>query len=146
MRCAAFAPTRGSSESCATLAVLMFTTPVAPGVACVSAANAAAPSEAIRIRDMRMGRDFRMVLFLLSFGCYGLLLFGCFDRLALPTRGPSISILSCHVDACSGFQPPPFARSRVQSGRQVAREWNSLMEGVLAPKRRGGDVKNFCFW
>src|ERR1700730_14946956 len=76
MRWAAFIPTRGNSASCAASAVLMLTTPSGVAPDGVSAAKAAAPTVAMKNAMRKMGRDFRMVFFLLSF--LGVVSFGCF--------------------------------------------------------------------
>src|SRR6476469_5473019 len=95
MRCAAFIPTRGSSDSCAASAVLMLTTPDC--VACTSAANALAHIVATRIPRTRMVWDFRMGLGLLSVCC---LLLADFHT----------ELLSHHsASGTLGFTSPPSA-------------------------------------
>src|SRR5437763_2908851 len=69
MRCAAFAPTRGSIASCAASAVLGLTIPViGAATGCESAAMAAPEMVAMRITDRTMRWDFRMVFFSLIVG------------------------------------------------------------------------------
>src|SRR5687768_18117284 len=87
MRAAAFAPTRGSSESCVTSAALMLTTPDALEVSGAGSATAIVPI-AVRMRArVMMWRDFRMGSLLLSWlrvdGCF------CFGKaLAVPHLFP----------------------------------------------------------
>src|SRR5439155_26916462 len=114
IRCAAFVPTRGSSDSCAASAVLMLTTPsAAPEVAGVSAAKAAAPAVAMRNAMTKMGRDFRMVLFLLSF--VGSLFFGWIDWLVDHTRTFDLDPL--HFTQSRFCRLPPPFRGRAHFNR-----------------------------
>src|SRR4051812_21170756 len=70
-RCAAFAPTRGSRESCDASAVLMLTTPLGEVVASSAKMGALI---AVSARTMkRTGRVFRMVFFSFRFLVFSLL-------------------------------------------------------------------------
>src|SRR5438445_9139918 len=112
MRCAAFMPTRGSSDNCAASAVLMLTTPSgAPEVAGVSAAKAAAPMVAMRNTVTKMGRDFRMVLFLLSL----LVVVGWIDWLVDHTRTFDLDPL--RFTQSRFCRPPPPFRGRAHFNR-----------------------------
>src|SRR5438270_10364157 len=127
MRCAAFAPTRGSMASCAASAVLRLTIPVIGAAATwvESAAMAALEIVAMRITDRTMRWDFRMVFF--SFGLLFFLeliddAFRCF-RL-FPTRGPLILCISWNW--LSPLAPPPFGGPVVRSNGQRAEMRKSL--------------------
>src|SRR5688500_4780545 len=138
-RSAAFAPTRGSIDSCETSAVLMLTTPADDGAA--SAANALDVSESMKRAMKRMRWDFRMGLISFRVSCW-LLLFASvsgwvsLELLVLPNTACGFSLLR--------YSPPPFAGAVVQADDQRARMRKALECHGLSKTEGFQRVKKIC--